>query len=139
MVSQCPRCSLQISGILCSDDSGYFIHCISCGYIVRDWGYRRSSFKALFAKYNQARQERHEEINYQAVRVYEDNPALRQIQHFLETCCKKNPEGTPICKECRSHYDALAKKSTTERITSQDIWESISMVAALGSKEKLLE
>jgi Zn ribbon nucleic-acid-binding protein len=54
-VSICPRCSLQVPGVLTPDDDGYFVHCVSCGYVIRDWGYRRPSYRALFPKSQAAR------------------------------------------------------------------------------------
>ena len=48
----CPRCSNPgFPGLLISEDSGHFISCLSCGFIVRDWGYSHVSYKGLFAKY----------------------------------------------------------------------------------------
>jgi Zn ribbon nucleic-acid-binding protein len=47
----CPRCSCQVPGILISEDSGHFISCLCCGYIVRDLGHSHVSYKELFDRY----------------------------------------------------------------------------------------
>ena len=49
-VLACPRCGGQIAGWLVRDSDNY-VHCVHCGAVIRDEGYKSTSFKTLFATY----------------------------------------------------------------------------------------
>ena len=124
----CPRCSHQIPGILCEEDEGYFISCLCCGFVVRDWGYHQTSFKETFAQFAYARRQPGEDLHHTSRRKEDyPSPALERISYTLESCCRKHggEGGTlPICEQCKQRYDALAEKSVDDRIKSEDILDS---------------
>ena len=117
--SVCPRCSNQVPGILVSEDSGYFVSCLLCGYVVRDEGFHRPSYKGLFARMPDYSEEIHHTERCQPT---ENDVGLSRISFALEKCCSRHPGGIPACSSCQHRYDRLATKSVVDgRIDKHDI------------------
>jgi hypothetical protein len=119
-----------VPGILCEEDDGYFISCLLCGYIVRDWGYHQTSFKETFAQFAYAKKQPDEDLHlHRTPRRKESYPhgGLERISQTLDSCCRAHnglAGRLPVCKECEQRYDGLAEKSVDDRIDSTDILDS---------------
>jgi len=119
----CPRCACQVGGWMVNENG--YVHCILCGFVSYDPGYRGTSFKMIFAN---IRDYPDDDLHHTS-RKKEDypSPALGEINNSLESCCRKHGGEAgrlPICKECEQRYDALAEKSVDDRIDSTDILDS---------------
>jgi hypothetical protein len=123
--SICPRCSHpHFPGWLVREADGY-IHCISCGFVSHDPGFKSPSFKMVFAN---LRDYPDDDLHHTSRRKEEYySPALEEVNNCLESCCRKHGGEAgrlPICKECEQRYDNLVEKSVTDRVDSTDILDS---------------
>ncbi len=119
----CPRCACQVGGWMVNENG--YVHCILCGFVSYDPGYRGTSFKMIFAN---IRDYPDEDLHHtERKRESYPNPALERISYTLESCCRKRGGEAgrlPICETCKQKYDTLAEKSVDDRIKSEDILDS---------------
>jgi hypothetical protein len=122
----CPRCTNPgFPGWLVREADGY-IHCISCGFVSHDPGFKSPSFKIVFAN---LRDYPDDDLHHTSRRKEEYySPALEEVNNCLESCCRSHgiEAGVlPICRTCQKTYDFLAEKSVDSHIKSEDIYEVI--------------
>lgn len=119
--SHCPRCSAQVPGMVFSDEEGYFVHCLSCGFVLIDKGRRPSPFKNLFLEFAKVSPETKHETTPKIKPV--DNPQPSPganikpiVNHLLmlrRRCCSKHT-GRPIpkCVDCEKTLASIADFET---------------------------
>jgi transcription initiation factor TFIIIB Brf1 subunit/transcription initiation factor TFIIB len=96
----CPRCSVEYAGILISEPDG-FVHCLSCGFVIQYFGFKRTPFKELFEKYQtsldrkiQESQIERESLLVTAWKQGRSNKELAAIYHVSERTIRRLLEET---------------------------------------------
>lgn len=131
----CPRCSRpHFPGWLVREADGY-IHCISCGYVQFDCGYRHTSLKVMFFAHIP---DGSEEIHHSERREPAENDiVLSRIAHTLEKCCASHSEEIPACSSCKKRYDRLAVKSVVDgKLNKNDIEAAFNFVREVLDEDR---
>ena len=124
-IKVCPRCSHDIPGWLINE-SGY-VHCASCGLVVRDPGFVGADFKGLFANFEKKPSPPESVAKWHPDKIVDNHTGLALIAYSMTKCCQRhNGQTIHACATCKKRYDELCqKKYRGERVTTHDIQETI--------------